>query len=124
MSRGVLVNQDISPLWSSTIRLTGGFVFVTLALLCKRKKVNISGLIKTRTLKPLMVAIVFGTFLAIILQQVSLSYTNAAITQTLIATSAIFILPFVAFLGETVSRRTVVGSVIALGGIVLLFFYK
>ena len=66
----------------------------------------------------------FGTFLAIFLQQLSLKHTNAAITQTLIATSAIFIIPFVAIRGEKISVRGIAGSLVALVGVIILFLFK
>jgi drug/metabolite transporter (DMT)-like permease len=69
----------------------------------------------------LLFAILVGTYLAIWLQQVALKLTSAAIAQTLMSTSPLFVLPFAAWTGERVTVRAVAGAAVALVGIGLLF---
>lgn len=124
MSRSIVSMDGISPLWSAAVRLLGGLVFVAIALCIRRERIDRTYLCKGKIVAAVFTATFFGTFLAIYLQQLSLKHANAAITQTLIATSAVFVIPFVAFRGEKVTVRAVVGSLIALGGVVLLFSFK
>ncbi|MCK7522700.1 MAG: DMT family transporter [Ignavibacteriales bacterium] len=63
----------------------------------------------------------FGTFLGIFLQQLSLQRIPAGITQTLIATSPIFVLPISALLGEKIGIRAVLGALLAIIGVALIF---
>ena len=64
----------------------------------------------------------FGsTYLGIWLQQTSLKFAPTGIAQTFLATSPLFILPIVAFQGEKISLRAILGAVISLGGIALMF---
>ncbi|MCW8335916.1 EamA family transporter, partial [Vibrio paucivorans] len=66
-------------------------------------------------------AIFVGTFLALWLQQVALKYANPAVAQTLIATSPIFILIIYAVRREPIGRKSVIGTLFAVGGISLFF---
>jgi drug/metabolite transporter (DMT)-like permease len=124
MSRKIVSMDGISPLWSGAVRLLGGLAFVMIALCFRREKVNKNAMRSGKVMIAVFTATFFGTFLAIFLQQLSLKHTNAAITQTLIATSAIFIIPFVAMRGEKISVRAIVGSLVALVGVVVLVVFK
>ena len=66
-------------------------------------------------------AIFLGTFLGLWLQQVSLKWASTGVSQTLLATSPLFVLPLAAWTKEQVSARAVVGAIVALGGVALLF---
>lgn len=123
-SRFILVDQSISPLWSSLIRLTGGAV-VLLLLLWRQQGRWVPGVslprLSARAWVAVAVAATGGTYLGIWLQQIALQLAPAAIAQTLMGTSPIFILPLVALMGEKVSLRAVVGVGVAIAGIALLF---
>jgi len=123
-SRFILVDQSISPLWSSLIRLTGGAV-VLLLLLWRQQGRWVPAVSLPRLSGRAWVAVIIaatgGTYLGIWLQQIALQLAPAAIAQTLMGTSPIFILPLVAFLGEKVSLRAVLGVGVAIAGIALLF---
>lgn len=123
-SRSVVAGDGMHPLWSAAARLLGGLLFVAVVLGIRPHHIERAALARRRMLIPLVTATFFGTYLAIFLQQLSLKYTRAAITQTLISTSALFIIPFVALHGEKVSLRAVCGSLIALAGITVLFLCK
>jgi drug/metabolite transporter (DMT)-like permease len=79
---------------------------------------------KDRSLSRILGAVVFAafasTFLGIWLQQTALKFTAAGIAQTLSATSPLFVLPIVIWMGEVVSLRAFVGVVISLVGVGLL----
>ncbi len=65
-----------------------------------------------------------GTYLGIWLQQIALKYTAAGIAQSLLATSPLFVLPMAAVLGDRISPRSVLGAVVALGGVWILLAYS
>jgi drug/metabolite transporter (DMT)-like permease len=66
-------------------------------------------------------AVFIGTYLALWLQQVSLKFAAAGIAQTLFATSPLFVIPFALWMGEKVSVRAILGSVLAIIGVSFLF---
>jgi len=65
----------------------------------------------------LAAATLVGTYLAIWLQQISVSLAPAGIVQTLLSASPIFILPIAALAGEKLSLRAVLGVLVALVGV-------
>jgi drug/metabolite transporter (DMT)-like permease len=89
------------------------------------KRQSIGGWLKrqdrNRTGILVITVVFFGTFLGIFLQQLSLQRIPAGITQTLIATSPIFVLPISALLGEKISLRAVFGALLAIIGVALIF---
>lgn len=125
LSRAALVNTEISPLWSTFIRLAAGILILLVWLLIQEHRVQ--------ELKPLrswrLLAVVTGTafvstYIGIWLQQLALKYAPAGIAQALSATSPIFVIPFAAIvMQERVSIQAVLGAVMALGGVWLLFHY-
>jgi drug/metabolite transporter (DMT)-like permease len=127
LSRSALLQSDISPLWSTLVRLTAGVAVLFLWLLQQRIPQSSASLPKwtTRNGASVIGAIVFtafaSTYLGIWLQQMSLKFTATGIAQALSATSPLFVLPLVAWMGETISLRAVLGVLIALVGVSLLF---
>jgi len=123
LSHAALTQTSISPLWSTLFRLAAGVL--TLLLWLPLTKQPVGHWLKLQQSRQLWGVIVFatftGTYLGIWLQQTSLKFTNAGIAQTLLATSPLFVLPIAACRGEAVSRRAILGALIALGGIGLLF---
>lgn len=123
ISRFALISSDISPLWSSLLRLIGGTIIISILLLLDNKhQPQIK--IKYWSIK-LGLVIIFAafcsTYLGIWLQQTSLKFSPAGIAQTLLATSPLFIIPMAAFMGEKISLRSILGVLVALAGIGLLF---
>ncbi|UZQ53102.1 DMT family transporter [Trichothermofontia sichuanensis B231] len=122
LSRAVLSQGEINPLWTTQIRLFAG-VGLTWLWLC------LSPLPLSQQLQPLRspklsgtiaLTAFFSTYLAIWLQQIAFKLTAAGIVQALSATSPLFVLPFAAAMGERVSLRAVLGAIVAIGGIGLL----
>ncbi|MEO1620859.1 MAG: DMT family transporter [Cyanobacteria bacterium J06632_3] len=146
LSRAALAGTEVSPLWSSLLRLFAGLAFMgVLAWLrpqllarSQEKSASDRGFAKTadeprysvgfnRLRSPRLLGMVaitsfFATYLGIWLQQISLKHTAAGIAQALLATSPLFVLPLAALSGEGLSRRAVFGVVVALSGVWLLLF--
>ncbi len=123
LSRAALTQTDVSPLWSSLLRLLAGAVSLLVWIPLKRQPV--AGWLKGSTSPRLWGVILFatfvGTYLGIWLQQTALKHTDAGIAQTLFATSPLFALPVSIWLGERVSLRSTLGAGVALAGVGLLF---
>ncbi|GAA5218045.1 DMT family transporter [Corallincola platygyrae] len=126
MSHYALVDAEVSPLWGAFVRLSAG-TGVILLLVVLRKELSQS-LIKplfklsTKNAAVLFFAIFTGTFLAIWLQQVSLKYADAAVAQTLMATSPLFALPIALIRGQRLTWRIWAGTLFAFVGVCLLIF--
>ncbi|MFH0274559.1 DMT family transporter [Vibrio jasicida] len=126
ISHYALVAGDLPPLLGALIRLSIGVLAVCLVIKVvepepfKGIKRHITTM-GNKAMGWLLLAIFVGTFLALWLQQVALKYANPAIAQTLIATSPLFILVIYAVRGEKVGVKSVMGTLMALGGISLFF---
>lgn len=124
LSRSALASSEITPLWSSLIRLVGGeVILVGLLLLTRVRQTSPRSTITwtQRGLMAIILAALGGTYLGIWLQQTALKFAPTGIAQTLLATSPLFVLPLVALLGEKITPRSLVGGAIAVIGIALLF---
>ncbi|PMO43779.1 hypothetical protein BCT11_08625 [Vibrio sp. 10N.222.52.B12] len=126
ISHYALVAGDLPPLLGALIRLSIGVLAVCIVIKVvepepfKGIKRHITTM-GNKAMGWLLLAIFVGTFLALWLQQVALKYANPAIAQTLIATSPLFILVIYAVRGEKVGVKSVMGTLMALGGISLFF---
>ncbi|PKN90676.1 MAG: EamA family transporter, partial [Chloroflexi bacterium HGW-Chloroflexi-7] len=69
----------------------------------------------------LATVILFGTYVAIWMQQLAFKYTNVGIAQTLLATSPLFILPVSALQKEKLSLRSIFGVLVSIAGVALIF---
>ncbi|MBE9108945.1 DMT family transporter [Nodosilinea sp. LEGE 07298] len=121
MSRAVLADTAVAPLWSSLLRLAGGCVIILSILRYQGPVVGaLRPLRSPRLLAGVALAAVLGTYLAIYLQQIALKYAATGVAQALTSTSPLFVLPLAAALGDRVSLRAVAGAVVALAGIAIL----
>jgi drug/metabolite transporter (DMT)-like permease len=122
ISRFALIESNLSPLWSTLLRLIGGSAIVLLLLLFPRARLGVEGVQWTGRLIGIIILTAFGsTYLGIWLQQTSLKFAPAGIAQTLTATSPLFVLPIAFWLGEKISFRAVLGVLVAIVGIGILF---
>ena len=121
LSRAALEDTPVSPLWGALLRLVAGVV-VVLVWGCIRQQIGAwwQAMNKTDIRIRLLAAAFTGTYLGIWLQQLSLKYTVTGISQTLNATSPLFVLPITFILGERVSYRAWLGALIAVMGVALL----
>lgn len=123
LSRWALTESSVSALQSALIRLLAGTAVLLLWILIRREKIGV-------WLKPapkkqlwgiLAVVILFGTYVAIWMQQLAFKFTNVGIAQTLLATSPLFILPVSALQKEKLSLRSVLGVLVSIAGVALIF---
>lgn len=122
LSRAALAGTEISPIWSSLLRIGAGIAIVGLLLGVRSPKPPLPSLQWSPRLLGLVVLAAFGgTYLAMILQQTAFKYSPAGIAQTLLTTSPLFILPIAALSGERISPRALLGTSLAVAGIFLLF---
>ncbi len=122
ITRSVLDDGDIHPIASTALRTIGATVFLLLwiRLDIRRLKPH-AGVVVDRTLiKPLLLASIIGTLFALSLVQTSLGYVNAAVVQTLIATSAIFSTLIAMFRGEKMDRKVWLGVILAWLGVAIM----
>ena len=122
LSRAALADTEVSPLWSTLIRLAAGLLVLLLWLVRQPDSVQELRWVRSPRFLGVVVGTAFaGTFLGIWLQQTALKFTATGIAQSLTATSPLFVLPIAWMVGERVSLRSVVGVLVALAGIWLLF---
>ncbi len=126
ISHFALVAGDVNPLLGALIRLSVGTLCVIMFILFAeptpyKTLLKHARQLTRKSMLLLMSAIFVGTFLALWLQQVAVKYANPAVAQTLLATSPLFILFISAWRGESVTPKTVIGTLTALGGISLFF---
>jgi drug/metabolite transporter (DMT)-like permease len=122
LSRAALTGSDISPLWSTLVRLVGGISILIVWMVWQRQGGDVVKVGRS----PRLLAIIAGTALAgtyggIWLQQTALKYTAAGIAQSLGATSPLFVIPIAMWMGDRTSPRAFLGVFVALAGIWLLF---
>jgi len=126
ISHYALVTSQLPALWGATLRLGCGTLAVALWLAVSQPTAlrQLSGLIYRQPgRRYLFLGILVGTYLALWLQQSALKLANPAVAQTLLATSPLFLLPLALWQGEALSKRLVLGTGMALFGI-LLFFWR
>lgn len=121
LSRAALTQSEIGPLISSLIRIAGGVSVLLVWMPVTGRVYFPDSMQKRKPWRAVLLATFIGTFLGIILQQLSLQNTQTGVAQTLLATSSLFILPMVAINGETISLRACLGATIAITGIAMLF---
>ena len=123
LSHAVFLHTNLSPMRSAFLRVIGGILIGAVWMLMVKSTENTR--FRARHSVRLWIKIGFtvfvGTYLALWLQQVSLKFTAAGIAQTLFATSPLFALPFAIWMGERVSVRAILGSVLAIIGVGFLF---
>jgi drug/metabolite transporter (DMT)-like permease len=123
LSRAVFLTTTVNALQSAVIRLAAGVIGLLLWMtLTGQIRLDLSTLhLQPRLFGYAFAATFLGTYLAMWLQQVALTYAAAGIVQTLLATSPIFVLPLAAWRGERLTPRAILGAVVSLLGVWLLF---
>lgn len=123
LSRAALAETTVSPLMAALVRLVAGVAVLPLwmSLLPTARQQGWKPVGSVRMWGFLLLASILGTYLAIWLQQTSLKFALAGISQSLGAMSPIFVLPLAAWTGDRVSLRAILGAVVAVSGVALLF---
>lgn len=124
MSREVLGTSEIGAVGSSLVRLAGGLALLVVLIPMARQSFFVPQLRDPKLAAIICLATILGTLLGIVCQQLALQYTSAAIVQTLLATSSLFVLPIMFLGGQAVTVRGAVGALVALAGIAVLFLGK
>jgi len=121
LSRAAFTQTNVGALFSALLRMSAAVValFVWISLVRSKSKWTIHH--SPDVWKLVLAATVIGTYVGISLQQFAFKHTSTGVTQTLLSTSPLFILPIVVWRGEKVTLRAVAGVLIALLGIAMLF---
>lgn len=123
LSRVALTRTSVDSLQSTILRLVAAVVVLAAWSLMRRKPLLSRTVFQAQPnlWATLAAATLIGTYLAMWLQQVSISLAPAGIVQTLLSSSPLFILPIAALQGQKITPRAVLGALLALGGVALLF---
>ncbi len=122
LSRFALVESNVSPLWSTLLRLMAGTLTVTVLWLVSRPpSFSLRATFSLKLLGAIALTAFGSTYLGVWLQQISLKFAPAGIAQTLSSTSPLFVIPFALAMGEKVSWRAIFGVMVALTGIGILY---
>lgn len=123
LSRVALTRTSVDSLQSTILRLAAAVVVLAVWSLLRRKPLLSRSVFRAQPhlWATLAAATFIGTYLAMWLQQVSISLAPAGIVQTLLSASPLFILPIAALQGQKITPRAVLGALLALGGVSLLF---
>lgn len=123
LSRWALTESSVSALQSALIRLLAGTLVLLLWILIRREKLGawLKPAPKKQLWGILTAVILFGTYIAIWMQQLAFKFTNVGIAQTLLATSPLFILPLSALQKEKLSLRSVLGVLVSIAGVAIIF---
>ncbi len=123
LSRSAMSDGVITSLQSAALRLTAGVLFTLIWAVASRQPLGKwqNSVDRKKTWKLLGLTAFIGTYICLWLQQLAVQGAPAGITQTLLSTSPIFILPMAALRGEKLSWRAVLGALISIFGIMLVF---
>lgn len=123
LSRSAMSEGVITPLQSAAVRLSAGVLFTLIWVGASRQGLGRwqNSTDRKNIWKLLGLTAFIGTYICLWLQQLAVKSAPAGITQTLLSTSPIFILPMAAMRGEKLSWRAVLGAVISIFGIMLVF---
>jgi len=123
LSRAAFTQTNVSALQSTILRLVAGEIFLLGAILLLHQRIGgwSRGRGSARRWLTIGLATLLGTYLGVLLQQTALVYARAAVVQTLISTSPLFVLPVAALSGEKVSLRAIGGALLAMLGVIVLF---
>lgn len=111
-----------TPVESAFIRLVVAAVVAVIVVMCLRKTgAMVKEIRRPGLLKIFLPAVTMGTWLGIWLSQVCQAYCSVAVCITLLNVSPLFAIPLVwYFQQQKITRRAIIGSVIAVVGIALL----
>lgn len=119
------LQQGISPLVATQIRLIGGILGMAVVLSLGKKWSELGRAACSVSARLVIVtSAVLGTLLGVVLSMVSLQLTKAAIAAVLMSTMPILILPLsVLFLKEKLSTRDIAGAVLSVAGMAVLAIF-
>lgn len=120
ISRDVLTSSSIEPAPAATLRLAGGLLIVVGLMLWRKTPWLPFSEHKRYAWRVMVIASVIGTLIPMYLQMLAFMHTQAAVVQTLFATSVLLSLGVAYFLGERVPKSAWAWSGLALVGVSIL----
>jgi len=123
MAFSVLQSEQMNAIDAAFVRLAAGSILLVAIVGASQRGAYFAIIKQFRAINPLPLlgAIIFGTFLAIWLQQVSIANINPGLTQTLLSTAPLFLIPISFLKKQRITVRSVAGALVSLGGIGILF---
>jgi drug/metabolite transporter (DMT)-like permease len=115
------LNDEVPFFWIVLIRSIGGFITMYAYGIILRKPLSILHIMKAKGGKLLVLGTFLGQYLSMMIWVAGYKYTSASIASILNETASIFILILSwLFLGESISKRKIVGIVITMIGVVIV----
>jgi drug/metabolite transporter (DMT)-like permease len=115
---------DYDPFAATQIRVLAGIVGFLVVITAVRWWPKVIAAVKDR---PAMgftgLGAVFGPFLGVSLSLLAVQHTHAGVAASIMAVTPILLIPAVMIRGERVGALGIVGTLIAVGGVVMLFMF-
>lgn len=123
LTRSVLTETSLTTLQSTVVRFVPALLSLVIIIYFQkgRESDRQSTKVDRKLAGLILLAAFIGGYICLWLQQISIQNMPAGITQTMLSTSPIFILPMTALRGDKVSIRTIIGAVVAIFGVTLIF---
>lgn len=114
---------DYSPFAATQIRIIAGFISFLILFIYLNKWEDLKRAVADRKAMALIIlGSIFGPFIGVSLQLLSLQYTTAAISATITAIMPVTILPFSYFVfKESLGLREILGALVSVIGVAILF---
>ena len=123
MNRSATDGIEASDLWTALWRLgMATLVLLPAMAVLQGNAKQARSPIKLKIWMFVMIGVLLGTYCGIWMQQAAVARAPAGLAQTMLSTTPIWILPMAFFAGERVTWRAVLGSLVAVGGVGLLFY--
>lgn len=112
-----------SPFAATQIRIIAGFISFAILFLYLNRWDDLKKAIKDkRSMVLIALGSIFGPFVGVSLQLISLQYTTAGISATIIAIMPILVIPLsIIIYKEKITAREMLGAVISVLGVAILF---
>lgn len=124
LTRQVFLATPASAADTSLLRLLAGVLLLAILLPLRRQPYLPRPVPARTTLLAVCGGTLLGTVGGIVLQQLAFKHTQAAVAQTALATSVIFVMVFNALQGRPAPLRAWLGGLLAVAGVALLFGVK
>ncbi len=125
--RFAMNDSIISPLMSTFIRNTAAAILFIPVLIIFKKWKNPIKLLKSnsKTIKSLLIGTIIGPYLGITFSLYAIAYTKIGIASALMSTTPLLLLPLsVFYYNEKISKKSIIGAIIAVIGVVVLFLFN
>lgn len=118
--------QQVHVLWGSLIRMTPALLFLLFVQGLHQPRQAVASFKKKKWALPALVtASFFGTFLGVLLQSVGTKYAKAGVTQALLSTFPLWVIPISRiFLKEKTNWQSILCILLAVGGICFMSLYN